>query len=48
MKKRAHLHVVAAAPAETNVTPTNAACAPRERSWRDLVRRLEKNPPPRK
>ena len=45
MKKRAHLYVIAAAPAPTNVIPIEAGYAPRERSWRDLLRRLEKNPP---
>ncbi len=30
--------------AATNVIPIDAA-SPRERSWRDLVRKLEKNPP---
>lgn len=43
MKKRAHLYVIAAAPA--NVIPISSACTPRERSWRDLLRRLAKNPP---
>ena len=43
MKKRARLYVIAAARA--NVIPISAACTPRERSWRELLRRLEKNPP---
>ena len=48
MKKRPHLYLIAepAAPTATNVIPISAAGTPRERSWRDLVRRLEKNPQP--
>jgi len=42
VKKRAQLYVIAAAP--DNVIPISSAYAPRERSWRDIVRRLEKNP----
>ena len=45
MKKRAHLYIIAAVPALADVIPISAASTPRERSWRDLLRRLEKNPP---
>ena len=51
MKKRVHLYLVAAAtsvviPTASNVIPIISASTPRERSWRELVRRLEKNPQP--
>jgi hypothetical protein len=51
MKKPAELYVICEpeAPAATNVIPIGAIPRPppRERSWRDLMRRLQKNPAPR-
>jgi hypothetical protein len=54
MQRRAELYVISEpeAPAACNVIPiaANAAVPPprRERSWRDLMRRLQKHPAPQK
>jgi hypothetical protein len=52
MRKRPELYVIREpeAPAASNVIPIGASVgslSPRERSWRDLVRRLQKSPAPR-
>jgi len=54
MQKRPELYLISEpeAPAPSNVIPIGvSAAAPharRERSWRDLMRRLQKSPPPHK
>ena len=54
MQKRPELYVISEPqpPAAASVTPISAdAAAPprfRERSWRNLMRRLQKNPAPHK
>ena len=54
MQKRPELYVISEpeAPAAANVTPIGASAAvplpPRERSWRELIRRLQKSPAPHK
>ena len=53
MRKPVELYVIREpeAPAASNVIPIGAGAVGspsiRERSWRDLVRRLQKNPAPR-
>ena len=54
MQKRPELYVISEpeAPAAANVIPIGASAAappaPRERSWRNLMRRLQKSPAPHK
>ena len=55
MQKPSELYMISEpeAPAAANVVPiaTSAAASPprpREHSWRDLMRRLQKSPPPHK
>jgi hypothetical protein len=49
MRKRPELYVIREpeAPAASNVIPIGAIRSHRERTWRDLVRRLQKSPAPR-
>jgi len=49
MRKRPELYVIREpeAPAASNVIPIGAIRSQRERTWRDLVRRLQKSPAPR-
>jgi len=54
-QKRPELYVISEpeAPAAANIIPIDASAAaspppPRESSWRDLMRRLQKSPPPHK
>ena len=56
MQKRSELYVISEpeteAPAVSNVIPIGASAAapppPRDHSWRDLMRRMQKGTPPQK